>query len=306
MTKKHKLGVAAVRCQTPYLTDAHKHLFTTMENECEFVLIFLGQSSSIFTNTNPLPFMSRRMMISHQYNKFDIIEFPDTKYDEVWYQQLDENIKEYCRFFTININSVQLYGGRGSFLGKYMGEFKDQTTIIPEIHHISATSVRAEVGKELVHNTDFRKGIIYATQNRFPIVYPTVDAIIFDKTEDYILLGKKKNWLHWCFIGGFVDKSDNSYRDACLRELGEEVPILNDTKYINEVLPFGSWQINDWRYKNTTDSIMTSVYYIHTTLDHTIPVTAADDVEELQWFTIKEAIEILASEHFKILLTLKK
>lgn len=306
MKNKHKLGIAAVRCQTPHLTEAHKHLFTTMQNECELVLILLGQASATFTNTNPLPFMSRRMMITKDYPRFDIFEFPDMKYDDVWYQNLDHVIKDYCSMFTIKLDNIQLYGGRDSFLDKYTGDFKHLTTVIPEIHYVSATSIREQVGKTLSHNADFRRGIIYATQNRFPIVYPTVDAIIFDKTENYILLGRKKNWNQWCFIGGFVDKSDKSYQFACLRELGEEVPILNDIKYINKIIPFGSWQIDDWRYKNTTDSIMTSVYYIHTKLDHTIPVEAGDDIEELKWFTIKEAIENLASEHLRILLTLKE
>jgi len=57
----------------------------------------------------------------------------------------------------------------------------------------------------------------------------------------------------WRFLGGFADASDENYEAAANRELTEECGSVETGKmqYI------GSAKIDDWRYRNEADKIIT-------------------------------------------------
>ena len=115
--------------------------------------------------------------------------------------------------------------------------------------------------------------------NRYPTVFATVDVVI--RKGDKLLLGRKSHQSKFRFVGGFADPAfDNSYEDAAKREAKEETGIdVQSVKYL------GSTRIDDPRYRNTPDCIITHLF--EATEWSGEPV-ASDDIAELKWFDRNE------------------
>lgn len=115
--------------------------------------------------------------------------------------------------------------------------------------------------------------------NRYPTVFATVDVVI--RKGEKLLLGRKAHQSKFRFVGGFTDPAlDNSYEDAAKREAKEETGIeVKTVKYL------GSTRIDDPRYRNTPDCIITHLF--EATEWSGEPV-ASDDIAELQWFDSKQ------------------
>lgn len=115
--------------------------------------------------------------------------------------------------------------------------------------------------------------------NRYPTVFATVDVVI--RKGENLLLGRKAHQSKFRFVGGFTDPAlDNSYEDAAKREAKEETGIeVKTVKYL------GSTRIDDPRYRNTPDCIITHLF--EATEWSGEPV-ASDDIAELQWFDSKQ------------------
>lgn len=135
--------------------------------------------------------------------------------------------------------------------------------------------------------------------HKYPTSFQAVDCLIFNDDCTQILLGKKPNQEKWRFIGGFVDPKDQSLEDAASRELNEEVKGI-----IAHRIPtyLGSFRVNDPRYENSEDKIMSAVFYV--ILDQWISLKGGDDIQEVKWVTFKtldsKYKEILVPEHFPI------
>jgi len=125
------------------------------------------------------------------------------------------------------------------------------------------------------------------------IVYPTVDCAIFsDGNHNKIYLAKKPNQPLWRFPGGFVDPKDISYEDAAIREAKEETNL--DCFVIDYV---GSTQVNDPRYKDKEDKIITSMYAMEAIHNDSEP-KPMDDIAELKLFnTIDVSEDMIMPEH---------
>jgi bifunctional NMN adenylyltransferase/nudix hydrolase len=110
---------------------------------------------------------------------------------------------------------------------------------------------------------------------KYPTVYATVDVVI--RRGSKILLGRKAHQSKFRFVGGFADPAlDNSYEDAAKREAKEETGIeVLTVKYL------GSARIDDPRYRNTPDCIITHLF--EAVVWSGEPV-ASDDIAELKWF----------------------
>lgn len=119
----------------------------------------------------------------------------------------------------------------------------------------------------------------------YPNAIPTVDIAVLRLNSDHtysLLLGKKEHEPKWRFVGGFVDADDSSYESAAVRELFEETNLVaapDEIKYV------GSTKIDDPRYRNHKDKIITHLYLLE------IPATTADiqpkdDIKALQWFPL--------------------
>jgi len=121
----------------------------------------------------------------------------------------------------------------------------------------------------------------------YPVSYQAVDIVVIRKETNEILLGRK--WANrkaripkaeLRFLGGFVDPSDPSLEFAARRELREEAGVnleVSDPVYI------GSFRVDDPRYKDKTDKIMSAVFLTQFVYGF---AKGGDDIAETVWAKI--------------------
>jgi bifunctional NMN adenylyltransferase/nudix hydrolase len=210
---------------------------------------------------------------------------PDLPDDRIWSQELDRRILE-----LRPEGVVMLYGTAENFVQRYSGRYEAEVLEAQEEDFPAVPETSA-----LTNLRDFRAGMIYANIRRYPTVYPTVDMAVFRYDYQQVLLARKATETRFRFPGGFTDPADPSFEDAVLRELGEECGELT----IDELTYVGSCHINDWRYRDAADSIITHLYAC--TLVEGSP-EASDDIAEVQWFDVEKLNEdIFVPEHRPLL-----
>lgn len=300
-----KLGVIVARFQINMLTAGHIALIGHVRYNNDGILIVLGSPDVSFTDKNPLPYEVRMKMLRDSGYKGPITQVKDNRDDSQWSEDLDKAISEYVIETEGKIGKVNvtLYGSRDSFIPHYTGKYKTEIfQPLDNISKVSATKQRKKIAilNQHMNNSAFRRGIIYAVENRFPTAYPTVDVAIVDNMSKNanILLGRKPGRDKYCFIGGFVDPTDQSLEEAALRELSEEIQGITVTnpEYLS------SCKIDDFRYKGTKDGIITS-FFICRYLSGT-PI-ASDDIEEVMWIPLSYADQYISSFHLPLLEKLK-
>lgn len=275
LVRGEDVGVIVGRFQTPYLHEGHKDFINKVAAKHKTVLVFLGVSPNKRSRKDPLDFEARRIMFSQQYPGVVIQPLSDMQSDGVWSAQLDRKI---CELFPFA--SIRLYGGRDSFLAHYRGSFS--TSEIAPVIYTSATSLRDETGHDVKESSDWRAGVIYGAYNQYPKTWQTVDIAPLRTNEEgdiEILMAKKPNEREWRFIGGFVDPSDLTLEIAARREVSEEAHIeVGGFRYIS------SRKIDDWRYRNDVDKVMTTFFAADYIYGAPRP---DDDIEALGWFVAK-------------------
>jgi bifunctional NMN adenylyltransferase/nudix hydrolase len=284
MMETRKIGVAPMRLQTPYLHLGHLTLIDQMFDENDTVIILLGVSPIKLSKRNPLDFKTRKMMVLSDFPNAIVLPLPDIpSSDQAWSDSIDDIVDaitfDGCTRNTDKI--VTLYGSRDSFIPYYSGVF--DTKEVAEVEGgLSATYLREQACKAPVNTKSFRKGVIYATNDRFDISYQTVDAFI-TTPDGYVLLGKKPHRDKYCMIGGFVEPNNTSFESAVIREVKEETGLVITTtpKYLF------SARVEDIRYMREDDKIMTAVFQVIYDGDKTL-AKGDDDIEEVRWFKIKD------------------
>ncbi|HOY04444.1 MAG TPA: NUDIX domain-containing protein [Saprospiraceae bacterium] len=281
MPKKSGTGIIVGRFQVFELNKVHSRLVTSVLQKHSQVAIYLASNPAPGLH-NPLDFELRRLMFEEKYkDKLRIEEMPDLPDDRIWSQELDRRILEIRPEGT-----VTLYGTRDNFVDRYSGRY---TAEVLEAHEDDFPE-EPELST-LSNLRDFRAGMIYANIRRFPTVYPTVDIAVFRRDYTEVLLARKSNETRYRFPGGFTDPADPSYEDAVLRELGEECGELT----IDELTYLGSSKIDDWRYRDAFDSIMTHMYACALVDGKPSP---NDDIAEVQWFELERLTEdLFVAEH---------
>lgn len=292
-----KTGVIVGRFQIDYLHAGHLKLIDTVIALSDNIVMVIGSADKKFTDKNPLPYDVRISMLKDKVPHAVILALSDNVDDGAWSINLDKLLKDY--------KDVTLYHGRDGFGNHYKG---NHPVVELKLNYPNyATARRKLIGEEALWNSaEFRRGIIYSQQNRYPIVYPTVDIAIIKLVAPFyspgvqvprnyeVLLGRKKDSKVWCFPGGFVDPKDKSILDAASRELSEELPGIDHhgLSYI------GSYKVDDWRYRGTKDSIMTTLFYGYKMSGND---KAGDDLHETQWFTLKSGPPALLQDCHHIL-----
>lgn len=280
MKKDTDVGVIIGRFQVDDLHEGHKEMIRQVTEKHKKTIVLVGVSHALASKRNPLDYPAREKMLHNHFPNVIIHPLLDSSTDEQWSLEIDRIIRTICP-----VNSITLYGGRDSFIPHYKGRFAKQVLEIGT--PISGTEVRNRVGKEVKDSADFRAGIIYSTQNRYSIVFPTVDIAIVRTTgrRKYVLLGKKHNDDMFRFPGGFVDVNDENLELAARRELQEETSlnIEGGLEYL------GSFNVNDWRYRWEEDKIMTSFFYGEYSWGDIKP---GDDLAKLEWIDIEDIPEI--------------
>lgn len=285
--KQYDVGVIVGRFQTHMLHEAHKELINTVCSNHNNVVIFLGVSAINYTKNNPLDYITREKMIKDLYPNILVIPIKDEKKDTDWSITLDRKIDE-----IFPEKSKLFYGGRDSFIKYYTGKYMDNTYELEQNVFTSATKIREELRNKSLMSSDFRAGICYAVSNQYDITYPTIDVAILS-SDGKILLGKKHYEDKYRFIGGFIDRKDESAEITVRREVMEEAGNIE----IDNIQYVASSSINDWRYKNEKSGIMSFFY----TADYIYgKPEAADDLAEVKWFKIDELInysDLIIEEH---------
>lgn len=276
--RKSDVGIIVGRFQTVFLTEAHKALIETVRSQHDRVIIFLGLSACKTTQNDPLDFESRRQLIYSVYgDEITVLYIKDCPDDDLtWSLNLDRQIQDVIG----PSHTATLYGSRDSFLNYYLGRFPKQELV--QDSYVSATDIRKQISIKSKNSEDFRAGVVWATSNQFPKVYPCVDVAILDEKEEKLLLGKKEfSDKAWRFIGGFADPSDKSFEQTARREVSEEAgPIeTGDLTYV------GSFFIDDPRYRKQKDKIISTLFLTKIAFGRPEP---GDDIKELKWFNLNE------------------
>ena len=287
-----KIGIIIARFQTHALTQAHVKLIKHVHNNNDKTAIFLGTNRATLTKYNPLSFEARKRMIQSDYPTIEVHELKDHKYNAEWTKNLDKTLSA-----LFEGHDITLYGGRDSFMQHYTGKHRPE--IFPEIPNVSATDCRDAEGGRIRDEEEWRCGIIYASANRHPVSYQTVDIAIINFDTKQLLLGKKENEYKHRFVGGFVDVKDDNLEYAAKREAREECGDISTDQY--EYV--GSFRLDDWRYRKAQDKIMTALFCCHFIYGH---VKAQDDIAELKWFSLDTlTIDDFEPEHKPLFEALK-
>lgn len=283
------VGVVIGRFQIHTLHKGHKHLIDIVKKENDKLCILLGSSGGNLTRRNPLPFTVRKEMIKSIYKDAIVYEIIDSK---TWSKNLDDFLEK-----TFKGKQIKLYGSRDCFANWYFG--KNKVIIVKEKHDISGTIMRGQKISPK-DKESFRLGMIESQKARFLVSYQTVDIALIDEKKGMVILGRKNNNPNWYLPGGFVDPTDESLEFAAKRELSEEV---TGVKTKNNFKYTGSYRVNDHRYRNEEDKILTSLIVIN--YKSGTPV-AGDDLVEVKWFSFKESKEAIAGTHLPLINMLLK
>jgi len=269
----YEIGVVVARFQVHKLHDGQRNLLNMVFKNHKKVIIFLGVSIIPGTKNNPLDFASRKEMIQTVYPQAVVLPLKDNRSDAKWSQTLDTETK-----VPYGDLPAVLYGSRDSFIPYYSGKNPviEYTTDV----FYSGTEVRKVVSREILVTEDFRAGVIHATYAARPVTYPTVDITVYND-KGQILLAKKPNEDFYRFIGGFVDRTDETWEQAAKREFKEET---GGNAEIDALRYVCSGAVTDWRYGKTESGIMTTLFIGKFLWGRIEP---SDDIASLHWLEPK-------------------
>ena len=271
------LGVIVARLHVDDIHEGHLDLFKEVQDTNTALLIVIGLSAVKCTYNNPLDFDTRRRMVLDHFPNAKIAYIPDVRSDEKWSANLDGLIWKYSSNFDV----VKLYGSRDSFIKYYSGKYV--TEELAQRVYVSGTAIRNQIAARSRNTADFRAGAIWYALNQYPRAIPTVDIAIINVAKKEILLGRKYDETDFRLVGGFVQPGE-TYETAAVRELQEETGLI----VVEENLtPLKSFFIDDWRYKNERDKITT---FLYVATEWESKPNPDDDIFELRWFTINEAL----------------
>lgn len=291
MPKTSDVGVIVGRFQVHRLHDAHHTLIQSIYDTHRHTVIVLGLSQARVSTRNPLDYEARKQLLLAAFPTATIFYLKDEPTDEGWSAKLDALIADYAS----PAQAVCLYGGRDSFIARYKGRYRVE--ILEPATYVSGTELRKSIARSVRASEDFRAGVIWASANGHPKVFPTVDVGIWRQDQvDPREPSPKRKWLFvrkpteslWRFCGGFIAPTDASLEVAARREVAEETGLE-----IGELRYCWSGLIDDWRYRDEADKIMTTLF----TACHTFgALRPADDVVAAGWFDDMSAA-LLVPEH---------
>jgi len=287
------IGIIFSYFQLPWLEQQHHDYLKEIKSRHTETAIVLDVKRGACTSEQPLRPNQRHEML---FSDPEVFEVP--RYELVhcgdnfkWSEKLDNLVEDIAGRKEITIYIAP------ELAKKYCGRHK--LVLIPEMPGFSTTEPFAKV---VSHNSlEFRLGIIFAEQRRFPIAYGTVDVVLIDPYEGTLLLGQKPAESKWRLIGGFVDpikdrKPRGAKQHAAYRELGEEVPdgvqLMTPLQYLDSVA------VPDARYTGE-DCIITDIWYAFAEF-HKHLLRGGDDIARVCEFPIDSKLyEFVIPDHHR-------
>lgn len=90
------VGVIVARFQVPSLTEGHRALIDYVLARHQEVLVVLGESRTLATPHDPLPYELRAAMVAGEYPTVRVHSIRDNRSDALWSEDLDRLIaREY-------------------------------------------------------------------------------------------------------------------------------------------------------------------------------------------------------------------
>ena len=296
---KDTLAVVVGRFQVPKLHAGHEALLRYVAARHRRVLVVIAEPATLPTPRNPLPVSVREGMLQAWWREnlksaLSVAHLRDVGEPGLWSARLDRLIAAHLS----DGEEAICYGSRESFISVYRGRFP--TVSVPEANAPSGTQVREDIAQALASAASlspaFRAGMIASVQLRPALVYPTVDVAVH-RGEELLLARKARDQGAWRLPGGFVAAEDASFEEAAARELFEETGVVADNLRF-----LGSFRIDDWRYRDEQDSIITTLFLAE--YRSGTPV-AGDDVDDVLFFSLRD-LPAIASEHHALLAAVKK
>jgi bifunctional NMN adenylyltransferase/nudix hydrolase len=285
------LSVIIGRFQTNQLHEGHLDLIRQAKAATGHdILVLIGTTAAAGTDKNPLSFELRKHLFDIHISFSPILPLEDMASDKDWSDKIDGIIED------LGYDEALIWGGRDNGIeGYYTGKHKIR--IIEQRENHSSTAIRKNIAKQSLNCSNFRAGIIHHIENRYPIVYSTVDVAIY-RLDDFgnlnsVLMGKKGD--KFCFPGGFIDPQDENLHQAAFRELKEETGITQD--YLEYIF---SYKVNDARYKGTKDCIMTH-FFAGSNHSITFPDSSKISDKEFKEFTwipaTEKSLDLISDTH---------
>lgn len=300
--KVRPAAIIVGRFQVHELHIGHQHLIigATSHAECasfnKDVLIVIGVSQARANKRDPLPFEARRGMVSSFFNINEdrVVPLQDRGNIRLWSHDLDKLIRQH-----FGDRPAIIYGSRDSIVDTYVGAYpthRINTVNLSPTGSDLREQLRdtAYVNLHLARDPGFRAGYIASIMQRKDIDYGTVDMALMTQNRSHVVLGHKEHdGEKWCFPGGYFSRTegDHSYEDAAKRELLEE---CGKKLVLSKPTSIGTCPIDDWRYRDTGDAIMTH-FYLFDLLDGALE--AGDDLDGIREFPLAALPEVIVPEH---------
>lgn len=273
--EQYDVGVIVARFQVDELHEAHRALIQSVIDQHRKVLLFLGLSPVKGTKYNPLDYEARRQMVNEVFPSLNVGYIKNMPSDENWSRRLDELIEDQLT----PTQTAVLYGSRDSFLPQYSGRYP--TRELEQDSWVSGTERRRLLASSSAGNSvEWRRGAIWATTNRFPTAFTTVDVALMSADGMKVLLAKKPGEPKHRFVGGFSTPGSESFEADAIREVTEETSLeISEPEYVT------SMPIDDWRYREERDKIKTLLFKATVLFGRPTP---GDDLKggTLDWFEL--------------------
>ncbi len=295
---KPGVGVVIGRFQVATLHEGHQAVFKAADRHNKLLVLVGVRPSQLVTPSDPLDYPARERMIKEAYPHATVLPLPNQPTDVGWAKLVDDQIHA-----LYPVDKATLYYGRKSFKDHYGG--KHEMAEVEEEHKISGTELRDIDGSIVVNHPDWRRGVIYASQNKYGSIYPCVDIAVLRpmsgnlggpiKNNLQILLGKRDNEAgRWRLPGGHVSISDDGADAAARRELNEETGL--ECGYLNYV---GNYKVKSWRDTERGGVIFTTLFVTAYTFGGAM---ARDDLDGLEWIPLETVKQYSFADSHKMLI----
>lgn len=274
MSKSKKIGVLIDTFQYIKLPKKLKKLAKKLQKECDEFLILVSLKEIKNTTNQFLDYNTINDWLKRKFPKATIHQIVDCESNFHFSQQIVEKIYDK----TTSPDWRTLIYAFNDTLEHYNGSY--------EINSLGARHVE-NIGMRKIGGKQYRRGMMDASIIRYATGFPTIDVVAYQYSveSNKILLGRKEGSDNWHLPGGFFDpQKDNSFLDTAKRELFEETSIQA------EVLKhFDSMKVDDYRYKNEFDKIITTIYEFQIPFETVLNPT--DDLIEVRMFSCDEIMK---------------